>query len=116
MTRRANPALLTRIEEILLLVVWGLGPEAYGVRIRRRAQRVAGRRLSIGSVYVPLARLAKRGLLKAREGEPAPVRGGRRRRYYRVSPRGLHALRKTRRVTERAWKAMSEPGGKRRRA
>jgi DNA-binding PadR family transcriptional regulator len=103
MPRRAHVALLTRIEEILLLVVRSLEPGAYGVRIRARAQRVARRQLSIGSVYTPLARLEKRGLLTAREGEPSPVRGGRRKRFYELTARGWRALRRTRRVTDRAW-------------
>ena len=116
MTRRQSAALLSRIEEILLLAVWELGAEAYGVPIRERAGRLLGRRLSLGAIYVPLERLVERGHLRAVAGEPTPVRGGRRKRYYRVTARGLQALRATRRVTERAWAAMSETDWKRRRA
>jgi DNA-binding PadR family transcriptional regulator len=111
-----SAAVLSRVEEILLLVVCGLGAEAYGVPIRERAQRVLGRRLSIGGVYVPLERLVDRGFLKAVQGEPTPARGGRRKRYYHVTARGLRALRETRRVTERAWSALSESEWKTRRA
>jgi DNA-binding PadR family transcriptional regulator len=31
------------------------------------------------------------------------VRGGRRKRYYRVTPKGAAALRETRRLTKRIW-------------
>ncbi len=95
--------LLSRVEEILLLVVWDLGDEAYGVPIRHRLGRMLGRNLSVGAVYVPLERMAAGGLLRTEDGEPTPVRGGRRKRYYRLTPRGLRALKETRRLTERLW-------------
>ncbi len=95
--------LLSRVEEILLLVVWGLGDGAYGVPIRQRVGRLLGRSLSVGAVYVPLERMVAGGLLRAEDGEPTPVRGGRRKRYYRLTPRGLRALKETRRLTERLW-------------
>ena len=102
--------LLSRTEELLLLVVGELGPQAYGVPIRERLSRISGRRLSVGAVYVPLERLVEAGLLAAEAGEPTPVRGGRRKRYYRVTPKGLRALRQTRRVTEAVWAASGKAG------
>ena len=103
MARPPAPEVLSRIEEILLLAVWELGEAAYGVPIRRRVEELLGRRLSVGSVYVPLDRLVQDGLMTAEVGEPTPVRGGRRRRYYRVTPKGVTALRATRRLTRRIW-------------
>ncbi len=117
MSGHRNADLLSRIEEILLLTVWELGPEvAYGVPIRERVQRVLGKRVSIGAIYVPLERMVERGWLRAAAGEPTPARGGRRKRYYRLTARGRKALRETRRVTERAWSAISEGEWKTRRA
>jgi DNA-binding PadR family transcriptional regulator len=103
MKRAANNDLLSRAEEMLLLIVWDLRGEAYGASIRRRLGQLTGRQPSIGAVYVPLERLVSQGLLKAEAGEPSPVRGGRRKRYYRLTPRGVRALRQTRRITERLW-------------
>ena len=96
-------AVLSRVEEILLLVAWEQKGKGYGVSIRERVQQLLGRRVSTGAVYVPLGRLVQRGLLRATLGEPTRVRGGRRKRFYRVTARGLRAARETRRVTERAW-------------
>jgi DNA-binding PadR family transcriptional regulator len=95
--------LLTRMEEILLLVVWDLGEDAYGVTIRQRVGELTGRQVSLGSVYGPLERLVERGLLRAVQGDPTPVRGGRRKRFYRLTPKGTKALRQTRRVTDTLW-------------
>jgi len=103
MSRPKPPEVLSRIEEILLLAVWELGEEAYGVPIRGRVEELLDRRLSVGSVYVPLDRMVEAGLLSAEFGEPTAVRGGRRKRYYRVRPKGAAALRETRRLSRRIW-------------
>ena len=103
MSRQLSPEVLSRIEEILLLAVWDLGEGAYGVPIRRRVEELLGHKLSVGSVYVPLDRLVQAGLMSAQVGDPTPVRGGRRKRYYRVTPKGVAALGETRRLTRRIW-------------
>ena len=99
--------LLSRTEELLLLIVGELGDSAYGVPIRRRLARVLGRPLSVGAVYVPSSAWPRQGLLTTSAGAPTPVRGGRRKRFYSLTPKGLRALRLTRRVTESAWAAMA---------
>jgi DNA-binding PadR family transcriptional regulator len=103
MSRPKLSKVLSRIEEILLLAVWELEEGAYGVPIRRRVEELLGRRLSVGSVYVPLDRMLQAGLVSAEFGQPTAVRGGRRKRYYRVTPKGVTALREARRLTRRIW-------------
>jgi DNA-binding PadR family transcriptional regulator len=49
--------------------------------------------VSIGAVYATLGRLEERGLLQHELSEPLPVRGGRSRKLYRITPEGLEALR-----------------------
>jgi len=74
--------------------------EAYGVRIAREVERIAGRRVLMGAAYNALDRLEKRGLVMSTVGDPTPERGGRAKRYIRVTPRGLEAVKKTRQVFE----------------
>lgn len=95
--------MLTRIEEFLLLAVHALGDEAAGARVREHLFATTGRRVSVGAVYVPLERLVRRGLLVARDAEPTPVRGGRRRRFYRVTAVGMRALSEARALQTRMW-------------
>lgn len=95
--------LLSRTEELLLLAVWGLQEDAYGLAVRDRMQECTGKALSVGAVYVPLERLARKGFLSTRESDPTPERGGRRTRYYELTAKGVSALRHVRAVTERAW-------------
>jgi DNA-binding PadR family transcriptional regulator len=50
-----------------------------------------------------LERLEAKGLLASRMGDPTPERGGRSRRYFRVTGKGLAALRHARRAMQRLW-------------
>ncbi|HXI21192.1 MAG TPA: helix-turn-helix transcriptional regulator, partial [Gemmatimonadales bacterium] len=71
-------------EQLVLLALVRLGPEAYGVRVRDEIARRAGRAVSLGSVYKTLLRLEAKGLVATRAGEPTPERGGRRKIYYHL--------------------------------
>lgn len=94
---------LTRNEELLLLAVWRLQDKAYGLAIKRDLERLQNKEINIAAVYIPLARLTKRGLLETRESEPTARRGGRRKKYYRLTPQGLNALNAMRAIYEQAW-------------
>lgn len=75
--------LLTRMEELLLLSVWKLQDEAYGLGIKQHLSELLERDLSVGAVYVPLKRLEKRGYLETWNSEPTEERGGRSKRFYK---------------------------------
>ena len=94
---------LTRTEEILLLTVHQLGTEAYGVTIKARVEELLGKSVSVGAIYVPLDRLTKRGLLNTRQGDPSPERGGRSKKFYKLTRDGLEILRETRALNDSLW-------------
>jgi DNA-binding PadR family transcriptional regulator len=94
---------LSRVEELILLAILQLGDDAYGVAIRERVQTVLGRHISVGAVYVPLDRLVNQGLLAATLGEATPARGGKRKRFYRLTAQGIETLAATRRLHEAMW-------------
>lgn len=100
--------MLTRMEELLLLVVWRLQADAYGLAVRRRMSKLLGKKVSVGAVYVPLERLAKKGLLETWESEPTQERGGRRKRFYKLTPKGLAALNTVRQLHEQAWDGLPD--------
>jgi PadR family transcriptional regulator, regulatory protein PadR len=104
------PSNLGEFEQLLLLALLRLGGEGYGVTVRRELERRAGRAVSLGTVYKTLLRLEAKGMVAARIGEPTPERGGRRKKYYLVTPAGrralersLAALRKMSRGLAPAW-------------
>jgi DNA-binding PadR family transcriptional regulator len=94
---------LSRSEEIVLMAVWTLQDNAYGVAIQDRIHQTTGRNWSIGAIYAPLHRLEKKGLVKTSKGDPVPERGGRSKVYYEVSAAGQAALAEARRIHEALW-------------
>lgn len=95
--------LLSRPEELLLLAVWRLQDRAYGAAIRNHLTTVTGEDWSIGSVYAPLDRLARKGLVHTHMGPPTPERGGRSKRFFTLTPQGVTALNRVRSVHETMW-------------
>ncbi|MGB2906400.1 MAG: helix-turn-helix transcriptional regulator [Candidatus Aminicenantaceae bacterium] len=98
--------MLTRAEELILLAVWRLKERAYSVEIRADLKAVTGRPWSFGAVYMPLDRLAKRGLLESYLADPTSERGGRSKRIYSLTAIGLAALREIRRIQDTAWEGL----------
>ena len=94
---------LTRMEEILLLTVHRLGAEAYGVTIRAAVEELLGKSVSVGAVYVPLDRLAEHGYLETSQSDPTPERGGRRKKYFKLTQAGLKTLQETKALQDTLW-------------
>ena len=88
----ARIAKLGGFEIIVLAVIIRLGDQAYGVSVRQEIEERTGRRVSIGAVYTTLDRLQRKGFTKSRKGEPAAHRGGRAKRYFRVTALGSTTL------------------------
>jgi PadR family transcriptional regulator, regulatory protein PadR len=95
--------LLTRTEEIILLAVFELRDNAYGTTIKGHAEKIVDKKFSIGAIYVPLDRLAAKGYLKTSEGEPTPERGGRSKRFYKLTAKGTTALKNLQKFNEKLW-------------
>jgi DNA-binding PadR family transcriptional regulator len=94
---------LGEFEQIVLLALLRVGKDAYGVPVRREIEKQTRRSVSIGALYRTLDRLEGKGLVASRTGDPTPERGGRAKRYFRVEPLGLHALRRTRDALAVMW-------------
>jgi DNA-binding PadR family transcriptional regulator len=95
--------LLTRAEELILLAVWRLKENAYSIPIHEQVSITTGEKLSLGSIYMPLDRLVKKGFLESYLSDATPERGGRHKRIYRLTREGLKALQKIRNVQDRMW-------------
>jgi DNA-binding PadR family transcriptional regulator len=100
--------MLTKLEELILLSVWRLNENAYGTTIYKYITEVTGKKLSLGGVYFPLDRLAKKGYLTAYIGEATPERKGLSKRYYNLTSRGIQALGEIRRINEIMWAGFSD--------
>ena len=96
---------------MLLLALMRLGPDAYGVTIAQELEEQTGREVVIASVYATLDRLQERGLVTSTLGESTPERGGRAKRYFRVTGAGLKEVREARRSLMNLWEGLPEPKG-----
>lgn len=99
---------LGEFELMILLTVLHLGDEAYGVPIARELERQRGRDVSLGSVYAALERLEGKGLVASSLGDPTPERGGKAKRYFRITKEGLRQVRDTHRVLTRLWQSIPD--------
>ena len=107
---------LSEFELHVLLAVSRLGDDAYGGSVRREIEERSGRRVWIGPLYSALGKLGDQGLVSAKMGDPLPVRGGRSRRYYRLTAAGARALRESLAMLDRMREGVRlrpEPGGAR---
>jgi DNA-binding PadR family transcriptional regulator len=86
------PAPIGEFEQLTLLALLRLEPDAYGAAIRREIETRAGREVQLGALYTTLDRLERKRLVEHWMGEPTPERGGRRKKLYRLTPEGADAL------------------------
>jgi DNA-binding PadR family transcriptional regulator len=85
----------------VLFTVHRLGDDAYAVAVHAELERRTRRKASLGAVYITLDRLTRKGLLDSRLGEATAERGGRAKRYYRLSRIGLSSVREEWRIMQR---------------
>ena len=98
-------------ELMVVLAVLRVGEDAYGVPIAQELEENTGRDVLLGSVYAALERLEAKGLIDSTLGAPTAERGGRAKRYFRVTSRGLREVRETRRALTKLWRGLPELQG-----
>ena len=92
---------LGAFEETVLLIILRLEDNAYGVTIRRTLEEVTECSSSFGAIYATLERLEQKGFIHAEQGEATLERGGRAKRYFKISATGIQALNDTRVAREK---------------
>jgi DNA-binding PadR family transcriptional regulator len=83
---------LGELEELVLLTVGVLYPEAYGVAVMDEIEKQTSRSLNISAVHAVLTRLEEKGYLKSKMSDPTEERGGRRKRIFLLTASGKRAL------------------------
>ncbi len=97
----ANRDYLGEFEHLVILALLRLGDRAYGVTVRQEIEARTGREASIGAIYATLDRLESKGYVKSQFGEPTPERGGRSKRFFRITAKGTSAVNRTHRAVQR---------------
>jgi PadR family transcriptional regulator, regulatory protein PadR len=103
---------MSKREEQILLAVSYLEEDAYLVQIRSFLSTILGKTLSIGAVHIPLRRLERSGYIEAAFGEATAVRGGRRKKIYRLTSKSYGVLLENKRVQDDLWARFRGPAVK----
>ena len=107
--KRMTMKFLSRQEELMLLSIWKLDDNAYGVTIRKKVTDLTGKYWSIGAVYDVLDRLTRKGLVSTVVSDPVKARGGKSKRFYRITKSGFKALEEVRTLQQKAWVDLPKP-------
>ena len=107
----AKPITLGEFEQVVLLAVVRLDDNAYGVTIRSEIQECTGRGPTPGALYTTLDRMEKKGLVRSWLGAPTPQRGGRPKRFFKLTPLGRAALVRTQRAYQTLLAGLDLLGG-----
>lgn len=97
---------LSLANQSIMLAIWRLGDNAYGVTIRKQVASVTGRTYAYGTLYNILNQLAMKGYIQKSVGSPTSKRGGRRKIFYTLTPEGNQALKTARHMQEAIWKGI----------
>jgi PadR family transcriptional regulator, regulatory protein PadR len=110
MTKRSH---LGTFELTVMLALIRLGENAYGIPIAHEIEVKGGREVSLGSIYATLQRLEAKGLVSSKLGEPTPERGGRAKKYFSVTAKGVREVRETQRALKELWHGLRQLEGRR---
>ena len=94
---------LTRKEELIMLSIINLEKDAYLVAIVDHLSKITCRKVSLTSVHLPLGRLEKSGFVESDFGESTAVRGGRRKKIYKITKLGYQLLVEHKRISDMLW-------------
>src|SRR5947207_6422191 len=102
---------LGNFELMVMLAIIRIGENAYGVPVSEELEKRTGRDVAIGSVYAALERLEDKGFVISELGEATPERGGRAKKYFHVTTRGMKEVRETQRALVKLWQGLPELEG-----
>ena len=102
---------LTDFELMILLAILRIGENAYGVPIAREIEETGKRTALLGAIYTALDRLEQNGLVTSSHGDPTPERGGRAKRFFTVTAKGLKAVKDTQKAFTALWSGIPELKG-----
>ncbi|MDR7131461.1 DNA-binding PadR family transcriptional regulator [Algoriphagus sp. 4150] len=100
---------LGELEELILLTVGVLYPEAYGVSVMDEIKIQADRSLNISSIHSVLIRLEEKGFLKSHMSEPREERGGRRKRIFTLTAAGKTVLDESQALRNQLYSMIPKP-------
>lgn len=99
---------LGEFEELVMLIVGYLFPDAYGLAVKNELIQQSGRKIAIGAVHSALNRLEEKGFLQSKLASATKKRGGRRKKLYEITVSGKNALETSRNLRNNIWDNIPE--------
>ena len=99
---------LGEFEEIVLLTVGMLHPDAYGVAIKDKIEEQAKRSVSVGALQSALRRMEQKGYLASKPGESNAQRGGKPKLFFSITAYGLKALQHSKDLRNELYNAIPQ--------
>lgn len=99
---------ISRSEEYILLAVTQLQHETYGVAIRHHLKKNTRKTRAFGTIHAMLNRLEKKKLLESYLADPAPQRGERSKRIYKITSGGMQTLEQIKKIQDKVWSGISD--------
>jgi PadR family transcriptional regulator PadR len=91
------------VEHFVLVALLRLGGESYGVPILEEIASRTGRSVARAAIYIALRRLEAKRFVSSRLGDATPERGGRAKRYFRLTRVGARQLDQSHTAFVRMW-------------
>ena len=98
-----NRTFISELEELVLLAVGVLTPDAYAYNIGKEINQQIGKSLSLASVHTVLYRMEKEGLLKSALGGKSEKRGGRSKRLFNLTETGRDTVQDIQSIRHSMW-------------
>lgn len=98
--------IITRLEEAILIAIWRLKDNAYGVTINKQVSKSTKKNYSMGALYFALDQLLRKGHVSKTKKLFYHEKGGRSRTYYSLTEEGIKALREARAYQKSLWKGI----------
>jgi len=100
--------LVTRLEEAILIAIWELEDNAYGVPINKNVSKSLKKNYSMGALYFSLDQLLRKGYVSKATKQFYHEKGGRSRTYYSLTKDGKKALQEARAYQKSLWEGVPE--------
>lgn len=100
--------IITRLEEAILIAIWKLQDNAYGVTINRKVSESFNKEYTLGALYYSLDQLLRKGYVSKILKNLTPDKAGRSRTYYILTKKGKRALQEARVYQRSLWDGIPE--------
>jgi PadR family transcriptional regulator PadR len=99
---------LTKLEELIMMAIWRLQDDAYGVEIKSKVKEIGGKEYFYNTLYTTFDQLTRKGYITKHFGEPSTIRGGKRKVYFHITKDGRAALENAFKRQSQVWAGITE--------